>query len=195
MPVQARCCMRTASFRGPPQQGRAESPGSVVWFISFGDLLTLLLCFFLVLTPWDHLSGMVGGEKIQGVGGKLQPIQEAGTSLAEQSARKEPELLAEIPLHAELAASQDGVAEARLLAALEDALLEHRGASGLSLRVTVCAPHGAPAEALARVLPLVGARQFSHLPLEVEMGAGCRGSEGIGSSEPVAVGSVKISRM
>lgn len=32
------------------------APGSVVWYISFGDLLTLLLCFFLVLTPWDRLK-------------------------------------------------------------------------------------------------------------------------------------------
>lgn len=187
--------MKAARFRGAPQQGRAESPGSVVWFISFGDLLTLLLCFFLVLTPWDQLSGFVGGEKIQVVEAKSQPIQESGTSLAQLSARKEPELLAEIPLRAELASSQDGVAEARFLAALEDALHEHRGAAGISLQVAVCAPHGAPAEALARVLPLVAARQFSHLPLEVEAGAGCKELNGSERSEPSAVGSLKISRM
>jgi len=170
-------------------------PGSATWFISFGDLLTLLLCFFLVLTPWDQLSGAVGGQKIQGFEAKSQPIQESGTSLAHQSARKEPKLLAEIPLRADLVSSQDGVAEARFLAALEDALHEHRGASGISLRVAVCAPHGAPAEALARVLPLVAARRFSDLPLEVEAGAGCKELDGTGSSEPVVVGSLKISRM
>lgn len=187
--------MKTASFQGATQQARAESPGSVVWFISFGDLLTLLLCFFLVLTPWEHLAGVVGGEKIQVVAAKSQPIQPSGTSLAEQSARKEPELLAEIPLRAELASSQDGVAEAKFLAALEDALLEHRGAAGISLQVAVCAPHGEPAEALARVLPLVAARQFSHLHLEVEVGAGCQESNGTEGSEAVAVGRLKISRM
>ena len=36
--------------------GTSSGVGSLSWYISFGDLLTLLLCFFLVLTPWEKLS-------------------------------------------------------------------------------------------------------------------------------------------
>lgn len=187
--------MRAASFRSVPQAGRAESPGSVVWFISFGDLLTLLLCFFLVLTPWGQLTANPDRDKVQAVAPQA-PLQEgAGTSLAEQSARKEPELLAEIPLRTDLVSSQDGVVEAKLLVALEDALLPHLRAAGITLRVAICGTHGASAEALERVLPLLASKQFSHIPLAVEAGAGCEGSEVAGSSQPVAVGRVEISRM
>jgi hypothetical protein len=45
------------------QAGEGQ-PGSVVWFISFGDLLTLLLCFFLVLTPWDRLKEVRKGQSL-----------------------------------------------------------------------------------------------------------------------------------
>lgn len=42
-------------------------PGSATWFISFGDLLTLLLCFFLVLTPWDRLKALKQSQSPQRV--------------------------------------------------------------------------------------------------------------------------------
>jgi len=47
----------------------AEPDRGVVWSISFGDLLTLLVCFFLVLTPWKKLGAPPnpsGSDSIQG---------------------------------------------------------------------------------------------------------------------------------
>jgi hypothetical protein len=41
----------------PSYRSQPSSAASDVWFISFGDLLTLLVCFFLVLTPKGSLSG------------------------------------------------------------------------------------------------------------------------------------------
>jgi hypothetical protein len=55
--------------------------GSISWFISFGDLLTLLVCFFLLLTP--RLGAQ--HEQIQseqGFGKARQPVQTSGTTLA-----------------------------------------------------------------------------------------------------------------
>jgi hypothetical protein len=48
--------MTTSLSNSKRYESSDGQPGSVVWFISFGDLLTLLLCFFLVLTPWDRLK-------------------------------------------------------------------------------------------------------------------------------------------
>lgn len=57
-------------------------PGSVVWFISFGDLLTLLLCFFLVLTPWDRLKQVTKGQSLQAGNSNSAVHPQSGTTFA-----------------------------------------------------------------------------------------------------------------
>lgn len=57
-------------------------PGSATWFISFGDLLTLLLCFFLVLTPWDRLKARNQSQSSQAVSAQNAPLRADGTTFA-----------------------------------------------------------------------------------------------------------------
>lgn len=67
------------------ESGRAGASGlvdtSVVWLVSFGDLLTLLFCFFLVLTP--RLGGMaVNRPTKEQLSSHDQPTKESGTLFA-----------------------------------------------------------------------------------------------------------------
>jgi hypothetical protein len=55
--------------------------GFVSWFISFGDLLTLLVCFFLLLTPRGMVRHMQT-QKEQGVNDSPSADHMIGTSLA-----------------------------------------------------------------------------------------------------------------
>lgn len=60
---------------------RSISAGDV-WFISLGDLLTLLVCFFLVLTPHKSTSSNAAQTK-QGVIGSQGVKDDVGTVLAQ----------------------------------------------------------------------------------------------------------------
>jgi hypothetical protein len=169
----------------------------VVWFLSFGDLLTLLLCFFLVLTPWDKLSSSRVADEKQPVSSAPQTRLDVGTSLAAVPAReRSPEVLAEVPLVAELATSQDGVAQAQLLGALEQAM-EALGETDIEqVTVSVCRFEESRGEVVARVLPLLRGHQLSQAALKVEIEGECwdeqqRAVKGTGRR----VGSVRISRV
>jgi len=59
----------------------ATSPQSDVWFISLGDLLTLLVCFFLVLTP-QNLSPQSKSHSKQAVSTPSDRLKVVGTMLA-----------------------------------------------------------------------------------------------------------------
>lgn len=64
---------------------------SVVWLVSFGDLLTLLFCFFLILTPRlggslvnestkEHVSDRVGAEILPGT--SLATLDQEGRGMS-----------------------------------------------------------------------------------------------------------------
>ncbi len=57
------------------------SPANDVWFISLGDLLTLLVCFFLVLTP-EKMSPQDVRQSKQVVNSTLKQLKSAGTEFA-----------------------------------------------------------------------------------------------------------------
>jgi hypothetical protein len=65
------------------QSSSAGNAASIVWSISFGDLLTLLVCFFLVLTPWDKLKARQNSKEEQIV--RILPLSAdlVGTNLAQ----------------------------------------------------------------------------------------------------------------
>lgn len=63
-------------------QTRSGEAASIVWSISFGDLLTLLVCFFLVLTPWDKLKIPPKPQKTQDVGALPMSMDLVGINLA-----------------------------------------------------------------------------------------------------------------
>jgi len=79
------------------RRGVTNDQSSVVWFISFGDLLTLLLCFFLVLTPWDRLSKPPNPESRQHIEESGQRTSASGTSFASKT-RRVSKILAEVPI-------------------------------------------------------------------------------------------------
>jgi len=84
------------------QQHRASSnPEAVVWFISFGDLLTLLLCFFLVLTPWDQLKKRTNAQSLPSVNGQSEMVARAGTALASDLPLRGSVMSLELPLFEE----------------------------------------------------------------------------------------------
>jgi hypothetical protein len=55
--------------------------GSISWFISFGDLLTLLVCFFLLLTPRLAMQ-REQMQRQQGFSNSTESLQILGTDLA-----------------------------------------------------------------------------------------------------------------
>jgi hypothetical protein len=106
---------------------------SVVWFISFGDLLTLLLCFFLCLTPWDRLGKVAKSEPKQDVAENPQSVSSFGTSFASK-ARRVSKIVAEVPVfekadgQVDLATIRHGVTAALL------------GDKHLAVTLKVCEP-------------------------------------------------------
>lgn len=73
-------------------------PGSVVWFISFGDLLTLLLCFFLVLTPWEKLRPAGNAKAKQEVVPSAGVGEQVGTVFALTEPQGQSPIMAEVPI-------------------------------------------------------------------------------------------------
>lgn len=73
-------------------------PGSATWFISFGDLLTLLLCFFLVLTPWDRLKSPQQAQLSQRVSSQNAPTNAHGTTFASDHLLRGSVTILEVPL-------------------------------------------------------------------------------------------------
>ncbi len=73
-------------------------PGSATWFISFGDLLTLLLCFFLVLTPWDRLKSPQQSQSSQRFSVQSTSISAHGTTFASDLPLRGSVTILEVPL-------------------------------------------------------------------------------------------------
>lgn len=109
-------------------------PGSVVWFISFGDLLTLLLCFFLVLTPWDRLREGSKAQSLQGSTSKASVSQESGTTFANDLPLRGSVVRRELPIFTR----ELEVEEASMFALLERDLVEVSPTRG-HVEVLICA--------------------------------------------------------
>jgi flagellar motor protein MotB len=100
-------------------QGRSSvQTASVVWWISFGDLLTLLLCFFLVLTPWDKLRASNQSKAKQELSKEPSPSGGFGTAFAKQQRGSQVEVLAEIPLYRDQFSGEYQIEELSLFGSL-----------------------------------------------------------------------------
>jgi hypothetical protein len=98
-------------------------PGSVVWFISFGDLLTLLLCFFLVLTPWDRLKKPSNAQSLPTVNGQSEGSVLSGTTFASDLPLRGSVIKLELPLFEDAGGlSGDGLSSAALSEELKRAM-------------------------------------------------------------------------
>jgi len=114
----------TTSLSNSRRHSASEGqPGSVVWFISFGDLLTLLLCFFLVLTPWDQLKKRSNAQSLPSVNGQSQTSVRAGTALASDLPLRGSVIKLELPLFEERGGlSSEGLSPAALSEELKRAM-------------------------------------------------------------------------
>ncbi len=114
-------------------------PGSDVWFISFGDLLTLLLCFFLVLTPWDKLRPVANPKVKQEVGHSDLDSVELGTGFASSALQRHSPVIADVPIHAEHVSGESLGGLVSLANTLQQEVAPFAGEAH-SLTITVCDP-------------------------------------------------------
>jgi hypothetical protein len=93
--------MTTSLSRQRRNLSSEGQPGSVVWFISFGDLLTLLLCFFLVLTPWDRLKSVPNTQSLRPVTSNNSTLTQRGTTFASDPSLRGSVINLELPIFVE----------------------------------------------------------------------------------------------
>lgn len=127
--------MTTSHCSSRHQHSSDGQPGSVVWFISFGDLLTLLLCFFLVLTPWDRLKDPAKGQSLQEGMPKSGEGFKGGTTFAPDLPLRGSVVKRELPIFTTELEMEDGAIVALLEKELSEvSLTEDR------IEVLICAP-------------------------------------------------------
>jgi hypothetical protein len=139
-----------------------------VWFISFGDLLTLLLCFFLVLTPWEKLRPTGNIKANQEVVPPALAIAPVGTVFASSDPQGQSPIMAEVPIFAEHVSGESLSGLVALANALQQEVAPFVGEPH-SLTITVCDSGVDRMRALAEIGRLT--REFDregvHVGLEV----------------------------
>lgn len=176
------------------QYDASTSPASVVWFISFGDLLTLLLCFFLVLTPWEGLSRMPQELKYQQVKQQKSVATTLGIPLAPVAFTGRSELLAEIPLYAEQAIEMSTISKAMLLATIEQELEPHTTSSTAELTIVLCSPEINREQLLRQLLPLLQGPEFRGFRLGVELTHSCEEGRIFRPVTTKVIGALRVER-
>lgn len=149
-------------------QGRGDN-ASVVWFISFGDLLTLLLCFFLCLTPWERLGKKPNSELDQAIVEKPQTVSSSGTSFASKP-RRVSKIVAEVPVFQ----ADDGQVD--LLRARQGVATALKGDRHLAVTLKVCDPTVARQRVLEELGQEVQALVGKETLIEFEIMGSCEGS-------------------
>lgn len=76
----------------------APQSASLVWLISFGDLLTLLVCFFLVLTPWEKFTAASLPQSDSAVTQVERDFASTGTQFASLPQQLPSVVVAEVPI-------------------------------------------------------------------------------------------------
>ena len=179
----------TTSLSKYRHQGVSEGqPGSVVWFISFGDLLTLLLCFFLVLTPWDGLTKPSKSQLIQPFDDGSVAHNGAGTTFASDLPLRGSVIKLELPLFEGVGTlSGEGLSPADLSEELKRAMprdgrVEVLVCSGIDDRVSVVRLVG---EAFERSLG-------SSAPIRFVVGRSCDVSQVLAPVTKKLIGRIRI---
>jgi len=152
---------------------QGSQPSSVVWFISFGDLLTLLLCFFLVLTPWDKLRTKPNPAEHQRVATVSSLNVGLGTEFASAVSESRSSVLAEVPIYEEQLSSTAlsdlisivNTCEREIGPVVKDA---H------SVTLTVCAPDVDRIKVLAEVGNLVRSVVGESANVGIEVASTCQ---------------------
>ena len=153
-------------------QHASSQPGSVVWFISFGDLLTLLLCFFLVLTPWEKLRPTTNLKIKQDVVPAARIGTQLGTVFASSDIQGQSPIMAEIPIHAEHVSGESLSGLVSLANALQREL-DPFAEGAHSLTVTVCDPSVDRVRALADIARLTREFDRKGVGVGIEVASDC----------------------
>lgn len=173
-------------WRSSPQSGSAAS---LVWLISFGDLLTLLVCFFLVLTPWHAMRGRT---EIQNplIPATSMSGATSGTSLANPSVGPKPGVITELPIERGQFADPNKSAVFAKAMEIELAKPETRMSSVL---VRVCGS-GTRDETLRTVSSLIRAHARPTQRVAVELVSECESFEVAHPTSVAVMGSIRIVR-
>ncbi len=154
------------------RQHASSQPGSVVWFISFGDLLTLLLCFFLVLTPWEKLRPTGNLKAKQEVAPAAGVGTQLGTVFASSDVQAQSPIMAEIPIYAEHVSGESLSGLVSLANALKRELAPSaEGAQ--SLTITVCDSSVDRVRALAEIARLTREFDRTGVGVGIEVASDC----------------------
>lgn len=112
---------------------------SVAWLISFGDLLTLLVCFFLVLTPWSTHSKENKKAQNQGVASHNHKADQSGIPFASRPRGLSSDLIADIPIvKSKLVAAPQGL-RAEIVSRIGSVAAENAG-KATRIIVRLCDP-------------------------------------------------------
>lgn len=170
----------------PSSEGQ---PGSVVWFISFGDLLTLLLCFFLVLTPWHLLNNTSNNQSLQRVSSQNSAFMPGGTTFASDLLLRGSVVKLELPIFAG-ALDGNGVEDSKL----EDIERELSGAlpEGRSVEVLVCAPREDRARLVHEVAEMFKRSARDEMPRRFTISRNCENDRVLVPVTERIVGRIRI---
>ena len=173
-------------WQNPPQNGSAAS---LVWLISFGDLLTLLVCFFLVLTPWNSLRARTDAKNaLIPVGSDRQASN--GTPLANSSVGPKPGVIIELPI--ERGQLADATRNAAFTVTLRDVLTSPE-AIHASVLLRVCG-----GDRREEIIRSVGSTLLKHKrstqTISIELLGECETFEVLYPTSAAVAGSVRIVR-
>jgi hypothetical protein len=179
------------SSRKQPRDLGCEHPGSVIWYLSFGDLLTLLLCFFLVLTPWDKLKGTVNDQSVRG----LEPAQgqppHNGTTLASHPPLRGSVVLQELPILKRHVERGPESPEA-LFPGLSEGDLSKLLGSGGKVAILVCDARVDRAEILREFSQLIHRVGGDTAVFGIEISTSCESAEVLSPMTEEIVGRVRV---
>jgi hypothetical protein len=166
-------------MNSPSSRSHQGSPSAanLVWLISFGDLLTLLVCFFLVLTPWSKVSFGAHATK-QPVNSTLDSERLPGIAFANRSLGRttSSEPLGEFVLTRNVfgAGQETGLQE--VIESVARKVSE--GKSGKTRMILEICTTFPPREVLRRVGGGLAERLKAQVALEVEIDGECRAVKG-----------------
>lgn len=165
---------------------------SLAWLISFGDLLTLLVCFFLVLTPWSARHDESERAQYQHVTSQAAFAEKDGISLANRPLGQKFDLIAVIPIVKSKLLSAPEALGVEIVSRLESISGESGNEAGLMI-VSLC-DQQLRAEAF-NVLHSISPERFhnGHAP-QLELSHDCEGVTESGLGADKVVGNIRIVR-
>lgn len=168
-----------------PTRRTASIPGNESWLISLGDLLTLLVCFFLVLTPQTLLNARTP-QGSQRVSYQERGPRDFGIDLASHGLDRIPAAVGMLPVGRDQLVSTDSSGDQTGHVKLWLAELQSALERGDRVVVQLC-DREVEQKVVADVAMYSADRQASLTSLQFEVNSDCGVyKRGLGSSEQLA---------